>query len=111
MSEFEIKNGVLKKYNGKDENVVIPNGVTSIGDSAFKNCTSLTGITIGGSVTIIGGCAFSHCTSLTSITIGGSVTSIGKEAFSGCDLLTIHSKKGSEAEKYAKENNIKFKEI
>ena len=66
----------------------IPNGVTSIGDSAFIGCTSLTSITIPNSVTSIGDSAFSGCTSLTSITIPNSVTSIGYRAFRGCTSLT-----------------------
>ena len=43
--------------------------MTSIGDSAFDSCTSLTSITIGNGVTNIGNWAFYHCTSLTSITV------------------------------------------
>src|SRR5690349_14175412 len=43
--------------------------VTSIGDAAFQNCTSLTNVTIPDSVTTIGTNAFSYCTSLTSVTI------------------------------------------
>ena len=67
---------------------VIPNSVTSIGDSAFSDCNSLTSITIPNSVTSIGSSAFRECTSLTSITIPDSVTSIGESAFSGCSSLT-----------------------
>ena len=68
--------------------VTIGNSVTSIGSSVFYNCTGLTEITIPNSVTSIGGWAFQECTSLTSVTIPGSVTSIGSSAFSGCDGLT-----------------------
>jgi hypothetical protein len=68
--------------------ITIPEGVTEIWNYAFKNCTNLTTITIPKSVTIIGSDAFSCCSSLTSITIPNSVTSIGSGAFSYCSSLT-----------------------
>ena len=75
--------------NGEEvTNLVIPEGVTSIGSSAFSNCSSLTSITIPNSVTSIGYSAFEGCSSLTSITIPNSVTSIGGSAFSYCKSLT-----------------------
>ena len=64
-----------------DSEYVISNNVTSIGDSAFRSCTSLIGVTIPDSVTSIGASAFGYCTSLTSVTIPDSVTSIGASAF------------------------------
>lgn len=67
--------------------VTIPNSVTSIKDSAFQNCKSLTSITIPNSVTSIGDSAFYNCESLTSITIPNSVTSIGDSAFYNCESL------------------------
>ena len=67
---------------------MIPNGVTSIGDSAFWGCSSLTSIIIPNSVTRIGVGAFGNCDSLTSVTIPNSVTSIGAYAFVYCYGLT-----------------------
>ena len=68
--------------------ITIPDSVTSIRECAFYDCTSLTEITIPDSVTSIGSSAFYDCTSLTEITIPDSVTSIGWRAFSYCTSLT-----------------------
>ena len=69
--------------------VTIPDGVTSIGDYAFAYCVSLTSATIPEGVTSIGGSAFSGCSGLTSVTIPSSVTSIGWSAFENCTALTF----------------------
>ena len=68
--------------------VIIPDTVTSIGNYAFDDCTSLTSVTIPNSVTSINIYAFASCTGLTSVTIPSSVTSIGNSAFSDCSGLT-----------------------
>lgn len=68
--------------------VTIPPSVTSIGKSAFANCSGLTSVSIPSSVTSIGDGAFIGCSGLTTITIPSSVTSIGNWAFRGCSGLT-----------------------
>ena len=68
--------------------VTLPDGLTSIGDDAFYNCSGLTSVTIPNSVTSIGEWAFQGCSGLTSVTIPNSVTSIGKGAFAYCSSLT-----------------------
>ena len=87
MSDFVIENGVLKKYTGPGGDVVVPDGVTSIGDWAFRNCTSLKSIILPDGVTSIGGSAFAWCESLTSITLPDGLTSIGVGAFEDCTSL------------------------
>ena len=89
--------GAMKSYRNDDspavqkkdnvKKVVIEDGVTSIGESAFYSCKSLTSITIPDSVTSIGNSAFAYCRGLISITIPDSVTSIGEWAFDGCTSL------------------------
>lgn len=68
--------------------VVIKDGVTSMGACAFYHCLSLNSITIPDSVISIGEYAFSYCTSLNSVTIPDGVTSIGAGTFSVCESLT-----------------------
>ena len=68
--------------------VVIPDGVTSIGNSAFQNATSLTSITLPVGLKTISNYAFFEASSLTSITIPAAVTSIGNVTFYGTTSLT-----------------------
>ena len=74
--------------NKVEGDLVIPDGVTSIGDYVFYGCSGLTSVVIPDSVTSIGYYAFYSCSGLTSVTIPDSVTSIGYDAFSGCSGLT-----------------------
>ena len=85
---FNKDQSTLIRYpDGKTaDSYTIPTSVTSIGQYAFRDCTSLTSLSIPDSVTSIGDSAFQDCTSLVSIEIPSSVTSIGS-AFEGCTHL------------------------
>ena len=87
-NDFIIENGILIKYQGTDRNVVIPNGVTIIGDKAFKWCFDLLSVTIPYGVSSIGAEAFLDCSSLMSVSLPNSLTIIGEKAFNGCKKMT-----------------------
>ena len=84
-------NGALSSVsslaNVMTSNVVIEEGVTSIGNIAFRGLSSLEELTVKGDVTI-GNYAFQGCASLETVTFMGNVTSVGYNAFYGCASLT-----------------------
>ena len=88
-SDFEIKDGVLIKYNGTDEYVKIPYGVTEIGWCAFYSCENLTSVIIPNSVIEIGTKAFHECRNLTSVTIPYRFKSRRKNIFPDCLKFSV----------------------
>ena len=105
------------------KNIVLPSGLKTIDGGAFYECKSFTDIVIPDGVTTISDYAFFECNNLKSIEIPSSVTQIGENAigyifgektdrFTGEILknpnTVIKCKSGSAAEKYAKDNNIKY---
>ena len=81
-SKVEIESGITPLSS-----IVLPKGITTIGDDAFSYNTSLTSIKIPNTVTTIGKRAFRGCTNLTSIEIPDSVTYIGEHCFYDCNKL------------------------
>ena len=79
--DFVIDDGKLIKYHGLEKEVIIPDGVTSIGVGAFWWCDNITSIIIPDSVLSIGDEAFRQCKNLVNITIPNGVTSIGNKVF------------------------------
>ena len=104
INEIVVEDGVTSIGKGAFEycssltEIVIPDSVTSIGEGAFYYCDSLTSVAIPDSVTSIGEGAFSVCSSLTSVAIPDSVTRIGHHAFFDCDSLADVYYSGSEAQ-------------
>lgn len=85
--EFEIKNGVLERYEGEEEYLIIPDNVIVIGKDVFSGCEGLISVTIPESVIIIEEGAFASCRDLTDITIPEGVIYIGERAFMDCENL------------------------
>jgi len=80
---------LIRYPEGKQNTMyTIPNTVTVIGESAFKDCRNLTSVAIPGSVIFIYGWAFSGCTNLTTVTIPDRITEISEFTFSGCANVT-----------------------
>ena len=112
-----VGGGVLLRYNGTSDNVVIPSkvrtiadafcdndtiksvtipaSVTSIGSSAFSGCGALSRVTVGKNVTAIADTAFAGCSSLSAVYLPKSLTTVGNSAFNGCSLLSTVSYAGS----------------
>lgn len=95
---------IIGVHNKSIINVTIPEGVTSIGGLAFKDCTSLQSIDIPNGVTSIGWSAFRNCTSLQNIQIPDSTISISDDAFEGTKWLA------NQADGIIYINNILYKQ-
>ena len=72
--EFEIENGVLVRYRGEEEHVVIPDGVSKIADEVFKDCMEIKSVVFPEGLEEIGESAFEGCSALKSVTLPDSVT-------------------------------------
>jgi len=86
--EFEIKNGILRKYMGFGPNVVIPAGVTEIDTYAFKGRTDIAEVTLPESVVEVWSYAFAECKGLETVNISGNSV-LGKGAFYRCENLKV----------------------
>ena len=83
---FIIENGVLLRYNGEEKEVTIPDNVTKIGDMAFS-CTKIEKIFLPEGITVIGESAFRGCSELRGVVLPESITEIKKCAFYGCTKI------------------------
>jgi hypothetical protein len=87
-----IGNSAFRECTGLTGSLVIPDSVTTIGDFTFRNCDFTGSLTIPDSVTTIKFQAFYSCTNLTgSITIGNNVIQIRSQAFAYCGVNTLYT--------------------
>lgn len=87
--DYDIKDGVVLCYYGRDEHVYVPDGVTEIGRSAFCDQEGARIITIPEGVKIIGDSAFATCPKLEEIDLPSTLTRIGGTAFCQSSLRSV----------------------
>ena len=98
---FVIIKNILFNYYSEEKDVVIPDGVTAIGERAFCVWESLHSVVIPESVTSIGARAFAECRNLQSVKLPKDLANIGREAFAVCEKL-------ADADGFVIVNNILF---
>ena len=96
------------EWQKKLSSVTIPDSVTTIENYAFQGCAVLTEVTIPDHVVSIGDSAFSGCSELKAVFLPDSVTAFGTDVFKSCQKLTLYGSDNSYAKKYAESNNIPF---
>lgn len=90
-NNFVIEDNQLLEVKIREDEIIIPEGVTHIADHCFRWFVSLESVVLPNSLTVIGNYAFEHCRYLTSVTMGQSVKKIGAGAFTNCySLKSIH---------------------
>ncbi|MBR0412381.1 MAG: leucine-rich repeat protein [Eubacterium sp.] len=91
------------------QSVSIPDSVTSIGEGAFARCTAIKEVDISNTgTTSIGGAAFLGCSALKTFKTADSVATFGEGVFAGCPNLTIYGRLGIPSQTYADENDIPY---
>ncbi|MBR4628437.1 MAG: leucine-rich repeat domain-containing protein [Ruminococcus sp.] len=84
---FRIKDGILYGYDGVENVLYIPDGVTRIESWSFKNDTNIRAVYIPASVTSIGAFVFDCASALQHVSTGNGLVSIGDSSFSRCSSL------------------------
>lgn len=84
---YQIENGVLTRYTGREEVIQVPEGIHTVGEGAFKGCVSLKEVVLPQGLNCIMGDAFKGCRKLEEVVIPDGVTYIGRYAFHRCHAL------------------------
>ena len=103
-SNFEIVGDELVRYKGKEAIVQVPEGIVSIGASAFWNNTHVKEVFLPSTVERIGGDCFYYCTNLEKLTVPSRVSIMGNNPFAGCPKLKLKN----ESKDFCIENDILY---
>ena len=89
MADFTATGAPWAEYRDQVKLVIVGQGVTSIGSSAFQDCKNLKTVSLPGSLTAIGKAAFLRCGKLTNVKLPASLKSVGEDCFTGCEKLEL----------------------
>lgn len=89
MASFTATGAPWAEYRDQVKLVIVGQGVTSIGSSAFQDCKNLETVSLPGSLTALGKAAFLRCGELTNVKLPASLKSVGEDCFTGCEKLAL----------------------
>ncbi len=89
MADFAATGAPWAEYRDQVKLVILGQGVTSIGSSAFQDCKNLETVSLPGSLTALGKAAFLRCGKLTNVKLPASLKSVGEDCFTGCEKLEL----------------------
>ena len=89
MASFTATGAPWAEYRDQVKLVIVGQGVTSIGSSAFQDCKNLKTVSLPGSLTALGEAAFLRCGELTNVKLPASLKSVGEDCFTGCEKLEL----------------------
>lgn len=89
MASFTATGAPWAEYRDQVKLVIVGQGVTSIGSSAFQDCKNLETVSLPGSLTALGKTAFLRCGELTNVKLPASLKSVGEDCFTGCEKLVL----------------------
>ena len=89
MADFAATGAPWAEYRDQIKLVILGQGVTSIGSSAFQDCKKLETVSLPGSLTALGKAAFLRCGELTNVKLPASLKSVGEDCFTDCEKLVL----------------------
>ena len=89
MASFIATGAPWAEYRNQVKLVIVGQGVTSIGSSAFQDCENLETVRLPNTLTALGEAAFLRCGKLTNVSLPISLKSVGEDCFTGCEKLEL----------------------